>query len=824
MGCQPAFDGILICVSRSNLYSMKKCAMLWCCLLSMLYVHAQTITVKESKTGQPLEFVNIFSMELEVFAVTDGEGKADISEFKEAEAIEFRLIGYQTVEKSFEELRESGFLLSMEQTQFALDQIVVSATRWNQSEREIPARVTTIPIREIRLQNPQTAADLLGASGEVFIQKSQQGGGSPMIRGYSTNRLLYTVDGVRMNTAIFRSGNLQNVISLDPLAIEGAEVLFGPGSVIYGSDAIGAVMAFQTLTPRFSLAEDTAVSGQLLSRYSSANNEKTFHADLNLGGEKWAFLSSVTATDFGDLRMGSNGPEEYLRPFYVRQENGEDVIVENEDPRLQTPNGYSQLNLMQKVRFRPSEAWDLQYGFHYSTTGDIPRYDRLIRTRRGLPRSAEWHYGPQKWMMNNLNITHNNGGVWYDQMSIRLAHQFFEESRIDRDFQSVNRSTRIEKVDAYSANIDFTKGLGATSELFYGMEVVHNRVNSTGTEENIQTGATQAGPARYPMADWASYAAYLVYKKQFSEKLTLQGGARYNFFSLDADFSNNLDFYPFPDQTASIDDGALTGSLGLVYTPGDDWMISTNLSSGFRSPNVDDIGKVFDSEPGAVVVPNPDLKAEYAYNAEFSLTKVLSNRVKVDLTAFYTHLDNALVRRDFQLNGLDSIPYDGELSQLQAIQNAAKARVYGVQSGIEVRFPGGWRLLSRFNMQIGEEELDDGTVSPSRHAAPWYGLTRLSYSAEKLDLQIYAMYSGERAFEDMPLGERSKDHLYAMDENGHPYSPGWFTLNIKGQYQLSTALTLNAGLENITDLRYRPYSSGIVAPGRNVVVSAQWSF
>lgn len=797
---------------------------LWCCLLGMIQLHAQVITIEEYKTGQPLEFVNILSVSLETFAVTDELGKADISEFEGAEIIEFRLIGYQAVKLSFDELRSKGFLLSMEPTRFSLDQVVVSATRWNQAQREIPARITTIPIRDVKLQNPQTAADLLGTSGEVFIQKSQQGGGSPMIRGYSTNRLLYTVDGVRMNTAIFRSGNLQNVISLDPLTIEGAEVLFGPGSVIYGSDAIGAVMAFQTLTPRFSLAEDTSFNGKLFSRFSTANNEKTIHTDLNIGGKKWAFLSSVTATAYDDLRMGSHGPDEYLRPFYVKQEDGEDIVVDNENPQVQTPNGYSQLNIMQKIRFKPSDSWDLQYGFHYSTTTDIPRYDRLIRTRRGLPRSAEWHYGPQKWMMNNLNITHNNGANWYDQMNIRLAHQFFEESRIDRDFQAIERSIRVEKVDAYSANIDFIKQLGSATDLFYGLEIVHNQVNSSGLDENIETGATSIGPSRYPQADWGSYAAYLVFKHQFSDQLSVQAGTRYNLFRLDADFSNNLDFFPFPDQRANIDDGAFTGSLGLVFTPDDDWMISTNLSSGFRSPNVDDIGKVFDSEPGAVVVPNPDLKAEYAYNAEFSVARVLGNRVKLDLTAFYTYLDNALVRRNFQLNGLDSIDYDGELSQVQAIQNAANGRVYGLQSGVEVKLPGGWSILSRFNLQVGEEELDDGTISPSRHAAPWYGLTRLNYAREKLDVQLYILYSGERKFEDMPLGERSKNHLYAVDENGNPYSPAWLTVNAKARYQVSRALTVNVGLENITDLRYRPYSSGIVAPGRNVVVSAQWGF
>lgn len=111
--------------------------------------------------------------------------------------------------------------------QFILDDVVISATRWRQTTDNVPSKIISISPEEINLQNPQTAADLLNISGKVFIQKSQQGGGSPMIRGFATNRLLYTVDGVRMNTAIFRGGNLQNVINLDPLATERAEVFSG---------------------------------------------------------------------------------------------------------------------------------------------------------------------------------------------------------------------------------------------------------------------------------------------------------------------------------------------------------------------------------------------------------------------------------------------------------------------------------------------------------------------------------------------------------------------------------------------------------------------
>ena len=302
----------------------------------------------------------------------------------------------------------------------------------------------------------------------------------------------------------------------------------------------------------------------------------------------------------------------------------------------------------------------------------------------------------------------------------------------------------------------------------------------------------------------------------------MQTGVRYNLFELDSDFDTT--FYPFPFDKAEISNGALTGSLGFVYRPTDKWVFSTNAARAFRSPNVDDIGKVFDSEPGSVVVPNPNLEAEYAYNIDFGIARIFGESVEVDLTVFYTYLDNALVRRDFTLNGQDSIVYDGTLSQVQAIQNAAVTNVYGAQAGIEVELGKGFEVSSDFNYQVGEDELDDGSKSPSRHAAPWFGSTRLSYHTSKLDMQVYALYSGEKSFEDLPESEKSKEFIYTIDNNGNPYSPGWYTLNFKARYQFAENLTASGGLENITDRRYKTFSSGIVAPGRNFILSMDFKF
>ena len=472
---------------------------------------------------------------------------------------------------------------------------------------------------------------------------------------------------------------------------------------------------------------------------------------------------------------------------------------------------------MQKVRFNPNDSWDFQYGLHFSETSSYGRYDRHNRLSNDLPRYAEWDYGPQKWVMNNLSITHLNETVLYDQMTIRLAYQAFEESRIDRSLNSDMRSTRTETVAAYSSNIDLSKSLALNNTLYYGFEYVLNDVISTGTDKNISSRISTPGPTRYPNSAWHSIAFYMNDDHKFSDAFIVQVGLRYNQFILNADFDNT--FYPFPFTEAKIADDALTGSLGAVYRPVKNLVFSLNFGTAFRSPNVDDMGKVFDSEPGSVVVPNPDLGAEYAYNIDLGIAKVFNEALKIDVTGYYTILNNALVRRDFQLNGSSTIIYDGQVSQVQAIQNAARAKVYGIQAGLNIKLPSNFDFSSDLNYQVGEEELDDGSTSASRHAAPIFGTTRLSYNAKSLVMQLYANYQGERKFEDLALEEQNKDEIYAKDENGNNYSPAWYTLNFKTMYQFNDDYTLSAGIENLTDQRYRPYSSGISGPARNFFVS-----
>lgn len=792
-------------------------------LLSLFFARmtfGQIVSVVDLKSLRPIEGVMIFSPSEKKMLLTDQNGQANLQEIHDKKRLIFQIQGYLTKSITWENLQADQLKVMLQSSEIELQSAVISATRWRQNQSDVAERVRRMDSEQFLLRSPATSADWLGSSGEVFIQKSQLGGGSPMIRGFSANRLLYSVDGVRMNTAIFRSGNLQNVISIDPFAVQTTEVQFGPGSVMYGSDAIGGVMVFETLTPT---SEGT--SGSVLTRFSSAMREKTIHTDLSYGSKAWRFLTSISHFDFGDLKMGKKGGREsYLRPDLVTVENGQDQISLNPDPYRQVQTGYTQLNLLQKIQWKPTKLSTFDYGFHYSTTSDVPRYDRLVEKRNDQLRFARWDYGPQEWLMNNLKWTFRGSSRWFDQVKLIAAHQFFTESRIDRRFGDSREYERRERVNAYSVNADFLKNFSESNYLSYGVEWVHNHVQSSGIEKDIFSGQISPASARYPRANWNSWAIYGSFHQKLTEKVRFQTALRYNFTEIKSDFSTNSPFFPLPFTTSVNTHHSLTGNLGLIFTPDETLTISPVLSTGFRAPNVDDIGKIFDSEPGSVLVPNPSLRPEYAYNAELNINKMIGSSFKTDFTAFYTLLDQAMVRRPFLLDGQPQIDYSGELSQVLAIQNAAFARIQGIQAGIEVQLTKNWTLTSRYNLQKGVEELDDETQSPSRHAAPAFGLTRIAFQKDKFKADLTSMYSAKRSAEDMPEEEKGKPFIYANDENGNLYSPAWMVLHLNFQYQVVDFLTLSGGIENILDQQYRPYSSGIVAPGRNFTLTLKANF
>lgn len=692
--------------------------------------------------------------------------------------------------------------------------------------QKFPGKTTTgsqiqlITNAQIAQRNPMNAADLLLQTGNVFVQKSQGGGGSPVLRGFESSRVLIVVDGVRMNNAIYRAGHLQNVLRIDPSMLERAEVMFGPSSLIYGSDALGGVMYFQSRNPELSGAKNWLVKPAAYVRYGSATGERTAHVDVSAGNRRLGFLTSVTYGNFGDIVQGNRRRDAYPTfgklMQYVERTNNEDVVINNANPNRQVGSAYHQLDLLQKVLFRPSDGVQHTLNVQYSTTGNVPRYDRLTEIASGKPRFAEWYYGPENRLLASYNLTLSRPTSVYDRAMLTVAYQDINESRISRRLAAASRSEQIEQVGVWSLNADLQKKTGKHL-IQYGLEATYNKVNSTAKSVNATTGAITPFNSRYPDGGSTLQTAgvYVSDQLALSKQITLNAGLRYSVSELKAKFIDKT-FFPFPFNDIKQQPSALTGNLGLLYRPSERTRIALLGSTGFRAPNVDDLTKVFESKAGSLVVPNPNIKPEYTYNAELSVSQWLGNILRLDGTYYYTVFDNAIVVDAFTLNGQNQVQYAGQLSQVLAAQNKRKAIINGWNVAALIRLTNQLTLTSTLNGTNGQ--IKNAAKTPLDHIPPKFGRTALTYQTRKLQAEVWAMYNGWKRVADYnPEGEDNAQ--YATPDG----MPAWTTLNARLSVKLGTYLTVQGAVENITDVNYRYFASGISAPGRNVVLTLRGS-
>ena len=242
-------------------------------------------------------------------------------------------------------------------------------------------------------------------------------------------------------------------------------------------------------------------------------------------------------------------------------------------------------------------------------------------------------------------------------------------------------------------------------------------------------------------------------------------------------------------------------------------------------PNIDDIGKLFESAPGNLTIPNPDLEAEYAWNFELGIVKNLPQQYRIEINGFHTILEKAIARRPTTFNGQDSINFEGVLSRVESLQNVSKATVWGLQASMEFFLLKdlSWQVHANWITGKETDEVRDEQV-PLRHAPPFYGSSFIRYRKGRFFAEGSLLYNSQVSNKDLAPVEQAKTEIYARDLNGLPYSPSWYTVNLKTSFQLSGNILLTGGWENISNVRYRPYASGIVAAGSNLIISGRFSF
>ncbi len=811
---------------------MKKHFLLFLFVLIAGASFAQTVTVNDKTTLQPVANVMITNEATKDMVWTNGLGQADISKFEGAERISFFGSDFARAVYSYDDLKKRGYSVPLVAKSYSTNEIVVSADKFGENLTTVPHQVDVIDSREIEFENRQTTAKLLENTGNVFVQTSQQGGGSPVLRGFEANRVLIMIDGIRLNNAIFRGGHLQNILRIDQNILSRAEVFYGAGSTLYGSDALGGVMSFYTKNPIFSGNDKTLFKVNTSSRFSTVNNEATNHLDINIGMKNVAFLTSLTFSRFGDLMMGKEGYDSlnshWLRRNYVVRTNGNtDVMVRNPNVYLQTPTGYDQYDILQKISIKGSESVSHLINFQFSNTNDVPRYDRL-NTFNGAGTNysnAEWYYGPEKRLMGSYTLALKSNTGMFNLSNLILSFQNLGESRHNRSFGSSNIKNQVEDVKVYSLNWDLKKMIGQTHDLSYGLEASYNDVTSTANRYNINTAVETPADTRYPDggSNMTYLSAYVTDNWKLSPKVFMNIGARLNYVKLKGTFVDTS-FFQFPFTSVEQSNFSPTGNLGFTFNVQPDFKIYINGSTGFRAPNIDDAAKVFEStiatggNPGRLIVPNPDLKPEYTINGELGFSKTFSNVVNIQGTGFYTMLNDAIVSAPFTYNGASQVTYEGGLANVYAYQNVQKAYLVGGNFRLNADFNENVSFTSTINYTYARVKTD--TVNfPLDHIPPVFGKTALVFTFDRFRADINAIYNFKKNLEDYsPSGE---DNLADATVDG---MPAWTTLNLRTGYQLTKSLNVQFDVENILDKGSRVFGSGTSAPGRNFIFSLKGNF
>ena len=711
-----------------------------------------------------------------------------------------------------------------------MDEAVIAARKFPWAIQLIANQVSVISAKEIAQANQPNTADLLQNSGQVLVQKSQQGGGSPIMRGFEANKILLVVDGVRMNNAIYRAGHLQNSITINQFSLEKIEIVNGPGSVLYGSDALGGVIHFYTKSPEFSNSKKILVKGNVASRYASTNNEITNQVSLSVANNKWGSYTSYTQSAFGDLRQGANRSEAIgdlgKRNFYQGRINGKDTMLVNDNPNIQKGSAYQQYDLIQKLVWKQNENVSHVVNFQLSNSTNVPRYDRLTETNSaGIFKSAEWYYGPQNRLLLSYQAQLKHG-KFYDQGNITLSHQALEESRHNRNWNNSTLNHRVENVTVNAVNLDFQKQYKHRM-IRYGLESNFNEVKSTANAENIITGSRSALDTRYPDGGSSTryHAVYLSEEISFG-KLDIYEGVRYTNSQLRATF-NDQTFFSFPFKEITQNNQSLVADVSACYRTNNNWKFSFLISSGFRTPNLDDLAKVFESTKGdtignsttigTLIVPNKDLKPEFAINYEIGLSKKWSV-AQFKVNTFFTDLTNVIVTQNSTFNGSEFILYGDTLCRVQQNVNAGKAYIYGVSANIEHQLKAGFSFSANVNYTKGMIS-SNSPASPLDHIAPIYGKASLNYDHQNWSASFYTLFNGAKKLKDYNVA--GEDNLIYATANG---LPAWHTLNLRANFKVNKNIDLQMAIENISDKNYRVFGSGISASGRNVLFAIKGNF
>ncbi|RNC83352.1 MAG: TonB-dependent receptor [Balneola sp.] len=803
------------------------------CLFSLLFYSLSNAQiggiVKDSKNFSPISDVHISIVGTDLGTNTDQDGRFSLPYSTFPVTLELSVLGYES--RSLQVYRsDSTLAFFMKPTVLSLDEIVIAPDRTiNPITNTSPIARSSVTIEQLSDKSTVTAVELLRAESGVFVQQTSVGQGSIYIRGRAGRDVLYLFNGMRMNPSFVRSGQNQYFGAIDPLLINKLDVYRGPISVYYGSDALSGGVNISPIIYDFS--EDSKLSGDLVSTFNfEGNGEKTVHGKFAYQTPKASFFLGGSLRDFDYYKMSSRTEEALWFPY--------DATLSNAD--------YSFKSMQFSSKIKTSTESDLTVVSYY---GEIPDAARLDRITLGFSIEAQeseltpqfGYYSntsPLLFWGNTVEFRTSKVSKAFESIGIKGGYFRLKDFRKEQDFAfnnapeySVNIAERdylFEISDTtnfdqntsnqYHFSVDIRSALSKNMYLKWGGDVSFDRVQSS---RHSNTGQVQL--PRYP--DGSVYilsGLFAQIDQLVSEKLSMEYGVRYSQTYASIPFEGILTDRRYDPYSASY--SQLTGSVGLTYKLSKDIIFLSNLSSGFRAPNISDLSEVGIRRSDQFQTPNTELRPEKTGNFDIGI-QYQSDRFFTEMYAFWLHYFDKITRIetgnivDEYGNLVDPATSPDPFAVYNEVtnENANSMDLLGIEFRGSYQVNPTLKSGLTFTYTWGNLTNENGTSEPADRVPPANGIFYLDYSpVKKLSIRPQARYAfAHRRISPDEIGD------IRISQNG---TDGFVNLQLFINYKALDHFSIKLIADNLTDAAYREHASSLDGMGRNYTATVSYSF
>ena len=761
-------------------------------LFTQTVLYGQSVVVLDEVTRKPIAEVNIFNTNQGT--ISSENGIANLLKFNSKDLIKIQHVGYVNQEIIKSLIKDSIYLTP---NLYMLETITFEEIK---KPLTYQGKLSKANKRQIESLQISSTSELLKKTLGVSVQESQAGGGSPNYRGMEANRLLIVIDGLALNNAIYRGGHIQSSNTINSFFIDNISVVTGPASVVYGDGAMGGALIINTINEK-SFNDKYNILEQ---KYESVNESSSLKYLSKFDSGNFSFINGLAIESNGNIRMGKNRSHGY------KNWGAQSEAVSNNE---QLNTSYNKYDAIQKIYIKINEKENLSLNSQFSTSSKISRFDKLNDMQDGEKKYKQWYYGPQTRIMQNLNYNKITNSLLADKYSIIMAWQNAKESRHKQKTNDLYISNRRENVLILDGVLDIKKNINKF-KLNYGFsyrqQFVESQADLISEDNQVEFNTTRYPDGGSEVTDGSVYAQI---NWNAFKNTTIFFGERYNMNFLAAKFKNN-NIYNLPFSEIKTTNKAFVSSFLISQK------ISTSVSAniayymGYRNPNIDDVGKIFSKNDYSVVIPNNNLKPEQTSNFEYSIL-INMDRIKFEAQYYSVKIKNAIQRVNSNLNGQDSIIYDGEMMQIQMNQNIESAEISGFNLASEIKFTKSTMLDFKLNYLKGETDLN----RPLAHIPPLNSRINLTHIEKNHNLTLSYSYNGWKKAKN--YDDNGVDNIEEATTEGNP---SWQKIDLIYSIKLAPNIKISLAAENILDVHYKTFGSGISAKGRNFILSLTTNF